>query len=113
MSLVKVEQIKEYLGVIHNSDDAKLQALIDGAEDEALEYLDREQLPRRNETSVDECDSNTPEAVSDSDDLSPAVRMGIYLIVQAMYDAATAEQMITIRKLAEIKWFPYRNGLGI
>lgn len=113
MSIVTLDQIKAYLDVIHNSDDAKLQLLVDGAEDEALQFLDRDQLPRRNESAVDECDSNQPEAVSDSDDLAPVVRMGIYLIVQAMYDAADAEEMARVRKAAETKWFPYRNRLGV
>ena len=113
MSTVTLEQIKAYLPVIHNSDDAKLQLLIDGAEDEALQYLDRDTLPRRNETAVDECDSNQPEPVSDSDDLAPVVRMGIYLIVQGMYDGAGADEMARIRKAAETKWFPYRNRLGV
>jgi Phage gp6-like head-tail connector protein len=112
MSTVTLEQIKEYLPVIHNSDDAKLQLLIDGAEDEALQFLDRDTLPRRNETAVDECDSNQPEPVSDSDDLAPVVRMGIYLIVQGMYDGSNADEMTKIRKAAETKWFPYRNRLG-
>lgn len=113
MSTVKVEQIKAYLDVIHNSDDAKLQVLIDGAEDEALQFLDRDELPRRNESAVDECDSNQPVPVSDSDDLAPVVRMGIYLIVQAMYDAADSDEMARVRKAAEIKWMPYRNRLGV
>jgi hypothetical protein len=113
MSTVKLEQVKAYLDVIHNSDDLKLQGLIDGAEDEALQFLDRDSLPRRNVTGVDECDSNQPEPVSDSDDLAPVVRMGIYLIVQAMYDGASADEMIKIRKAAETKWWPYRNGLGV
>jgi hypothetical protein len=113
MSIVKVEQIKAYLGVIHNSDDAKLQVLIDGAEDEALQFLDRDELPRARATAVDECDSNQPEPVSDSDDLAPVVRMGIYLIVQAMYDGATADEMNKVRMAAEVKWFPYRQRLGV
>lgn len=113
MSIVKLEQIKAYLDVIHNSDDAKLQLLIDGAEDEALMFLDREELPRRNDFAVDECDSNQPEPVSDSDDLAPVVRMGIYLIVQAMYEAKDADEMAAVRRAAETKWFPYRNRLGV
>ncbi|MGQ2994280.1 head-tail connector protein [Variovorax sp.] len=113
MSTVKVEQVKRYLDVIHNSDDAKLQDLIDGAEDECLQFLDRDSLPRRNQTAVDECDSNQPEPVSDSDDLAPAVRVGIYMIVQAGYDGANADEMAKIRSVAEVKWWPYRNRLGV
>lgn len=113
MSYVKVEQVKKYLDVIHNSDDAKLQELIDGAEDECLQFLDRDSLPRRGQSAVDECDSNQPEPVSDSDDLAPVIRMGIYLIVQGMYDGASAEEMAKVRRAAETKWWPYRNRLGV
>lgn len=113
MSAVKLEQIKKYLDVIHNSDDAKLQELIDGAEDECLQFLDRPSLPRRNVTAVDECDSNQPEPVSDSDDLAPVIRMGIYLIIQGMYDGADADEMQKVRKAAETKWWPYRGNLGV
>lgn len=112
MSYVKIEQIKAYLDIIHNSDDTKLQLLIDGAEDEALQYLDRPGLPRRNESVVDECDSNQPDPVSDSDDLAPVIRMGIYLIVQAMYEGKDAAEIEACRKAAEVKWHPYRNQLG-
>lgn len=113
MSTVRVAQVRAYLRITHRSDDALLQELINGAEDEALAYLDRPVLPRRGEFGVDECDSNTPAPVSDSDDLSPVVRMGIYLIVQGMYEGKDADEMTAIRRAAEIKWFPYRNQLGV
>ncbi len=113
MSTVTVDQIKAYLRVTHNSDDTLLQTLIDGAEDEALQFLDRDSLPRRGEAAVDEEDSNQPEAASDSDDLAPVVRLGIYLIVQAGYEAKDAAEMNAVRRAAEVKWMPYRNRLGV
>lgn len=113
MSLVKVEDMRAYLRVIHTSDDPLIQRLIDGAEDEALQYMDRKELPRRNETAVDECDSNTPEVVSDSDDLAPSVRAGIYMIVQAQYEGLSADDVQKFRAAAEVKWTPYRNQWGV
>lgn len=113
MSTVRVAQIRAYLRITHRSDDAMLQELINGAEDEALAYLDREVLPRRGEFQVDECDSNTPPLVSDSDDLSPMVRMGIYLLVQGMYEGKDAAEMEAVREVARQKFFPYRNKLGV
>ena len=113
MSTVRVAQIRAYLRITHRSDDAMLQELINGAEDEALAYLDREVLPRRGEFNVDELDSNTAPIVSDSDDLSPMVRMGIYLTVQGMYEGKDAAEMEAVREVARQKWFPYRNKLGV
>lgn len=113
MSTVRVAQVRAYLRITHRSDDAMLQELINGAEDEILAYLDREVLPRRGEFGVDECDSNTPPPVSDSDDLSPVVRMAIYLLVQGMYEGKDADEMEAIRRAAEVKAFPYRNKLGV
>lgn len=113
MSTVKVEQVRNYLRITHQSDDELLQDLIGQAEDEALAYLDRAVLPRPGEFQVDECDSNTPIPLSDSEDLAGAVRGGIYLIVQAMYERKSEDELAAVRRAAEVKWFPYRNQLGV
>ena len=112
MSAVTLDQMKAYLRVTHNADDVLLQDLIDGAEDEALRYLDRESLPRRNEAADTEADSNTPEPASDADDLAPTIRIGIYLIVQSMYEGKDASEVAACRQAAEIKWQPYRGRIG-
>lgn len=113
MSTVRVEQVRNYLKITHTDDDVELQELIDGAEDEALQFLDRDELPRRGQAAVDELDSNQPEPVSDSDDLAPVVRMAIYLLVQGMYEAKDATEMAAVRTVAERKLMPYRNRLGV
>lgn len=113
VSTVRVAQLRAYLRITHRSDDALLQDLINQAEDEALAYLDRAVLPRPGEFQVDECDSNTPVMISDSDDLAGSVRAGIYLIVQAMYERKDEDDMKAVRRAAEVKWFPYRNQLGV
>lgn len=112
MSVVTLDEIKTYLDVIHNEDDAKLQELINGAEDEALQFLDVVDLPKKTNPVERDFDSNTPEPASDSDDLAPSVRMAVYLLVQGMYEAKDAAEMMVIRKAAETKLMPYRAGLG-
>lgn len=112
MSIIPLDQVKDYLGVIHNLDDSKLQKLIDGAEEEALEYLDRPTLPKKGDTVVDECDSNTPPPPN-SESIAPSVEAGIFLIIQAGYDSVSVDDMLKIRKAAEIKWRPFRNNLGV
>lgn len=113
MSTVRVAQVRAYLRVTHRLDDALLQTLIESAESKALAYMDREVLPRRGEFQVDECSSNTPPPVSDSDDLDPAVRLGIYKIVQAAYEGADEETKTAAEIAARIDWFPFRNKLGV
>lgn len=113
MSYVKLEQIKAYLHVTHAEDDTKLQELIDGAEDEALQFLDMRELPRASAPTVRDFDSNVGEPVSDSDDLAPSVRMAIYLLVQGMYEATSPAELGEYRRAAEIKLMPYRGGLGL
>lgn len=113
MSVVTIEEIKDYLGVIHDQDDSKLQILLDGAEDEALQFLDRDTLPLVGDSAIDETDSNQPDPPETTDELAYAVKVGIYLVVQAMYDGADAAEMLRVRKAAEIKWMPYRNRLGV
>ena len=89
-----------------------LQDLINGAEAAALAYMNRERLPRAGEYQVDECDSNTPPPVSDSDDLACDVRVGIYEHVQAHYECDGDDRAAGIAS-ARQKWFPNRNQLGV
>jgi hypothetical protein len=129
-SIVKIEQVKAYLRITHSDDDVLLQDLIEQAEDECCQFLNRRSLPRRKQTGEDPLDSNTlpewdsnlldsnhhfpyREAVSDSDELATPVRGGIYLIVQGMYEGKDADEMQKIRTAAEVKWQPYRTKIGV
>jgi len=113
MAHVSLEQVKLYLDVTHDDDDAKLEDLIEQAEDEALQFLDLDALPRASAPNARDFDSNDPEPASDAADLAPAVRSGIYLLVQAMYEAKDADEMAKLRAAAETKLFPYRGNLGV
>jgi hypothetical protein len=114
MSTVTIAEAKAYLRVKHDSDDALLQMLLDSAEDECLQYLDRPALPKRGDVVVDECDTNAPiDPASDSDDIAPTVREGILMIVQAGYEAASVDDLGAVRRAATVKWHPYRNNLGV
>lgn len=113
MSLVTPIEVAAYLNLTHDLDNGRLQTLIDGAEDECLQFLDRDSLPRKGVTFAGEQDSNDADPTSDSDDLAPTVRMAIYLLVQGMYEGKDAPEMAAVRRLAEVKLMPYRNRLGI
>lgn len=112
MSVVTLQQVKDYLRVTHDDDDAMLQRLLDGAEDEALQYLDLTDLPRSSSPRERDFDSDTYPS-SDSDDIAPSVRMGIYLLVQGMYEATKPEELAVYRAAFEHKLMPYRDTLGV
>lgn len=113
MSVVTVEQAKTYLLVIGSSQDARLQQLIDEAEDECRQYLDRDVLPRIGAECPDDCDTAAvDDPVSDGEDLAPALRRGILMIVQAGFEAKDADEMMKMRKAAETCWAPFRCRWG-
>ncbi|MDQ3288646.1 MAG: phage gp6-like head-tail connector protein [Pseudomonadota bacterium] len=114
MSVVTVQEAKTALVVIHNHDDLRLQQLIDDAEDECLQFIDRPSLPRVGVSCPDECDTSyVDNPVSDGADLPKSIRRGILLIVQAAYEGKDADEMTKLRKAAEVCWFPHRCRLGV
>ncbi|WP_339617205.1 head-tail connector protein [uncultured Gilvimarinus sp.] len=106
MSVILLADAKKYLDVIHSYDDDKIQMLLDSAEDEALQFMDRANL-----TDWGDCCEPVSEPVSEQP-LPGSVRLGIYIMLQAAYQAspADAEQL---RDVAEVKLMPYRCNLGI
>lgn len=100
MSVITLEEAKSFLDVIHNGDDEKLQLLLEGAEDEVKQYLNR--------INLDEW-----EAATSSNGFIPAsVLIGILLLLQSNYQA-TPEEMEQLRKVAEMKLTPYRLEMGV
>lgn len=100
MSQITLSEAKGFLDVIHSADDAKLQLLLDAAEDEAQAFMNRDDLI--------EWDSN----VSSTDPIPGSIKMGVLLILQANYQASP-DDVEKLRKAAEIKLMPYRLDLGV
>ena len=101
MSVLNLEKVKSFLDVIHSADDAKLQMLLDGAEDEAAQFMNR--------LNVYEWES---EYVFDSEYLMPpGCLVGILLLMQASYQAGP-DDADKLRKAAETKLMPYRLDIG-
>ncbi|MGI2148011.1 head-tail connector protein [Shewanella baltica] len=98
MSNISLEQAKQFLDVIHDEDDAKLQLLLNAAEDEACQFMGRESLT----ILLDETTAELPASIT----------MGVMILLQANYQA-TPEDAAKLRKAAEIKLTPYRIGWGI
>lgn len=97
MSLIPIEEAKGFLDVIHDSDDGKLQVLLDGAEDEALQFMGRD---------------SWQELIGDTPLPPPSVTVGVMLLLQAAYQAAP-DDIPKLRAAAEVKLMPYRCGLGV
>ena len=98
MSTISLEQAKQFLDVIHDEDDAKLQLLLNAAEDEACQFMGKESLT----ILLDETTAELPASIT----------MGVMILLQANYQA-TPEDAAKLRKAAEIKLTPYRIGWGI
>lgn len=114
MSVVTVEMAKRDLRVTHTSDDVLIQELIDDAEDECLQYIGRDELPKKGEPWPDECDTaQVIELASDGDDLPGSLRRGILLIVSGAYEGKDLDEIAKIRKAAEVLWHPFRVNLGV
>lgn len=105
MSVIDLEKAKAYLGVIHNADDALLQELLDAAEDEALQYMDRDSFG-------EVCEDCSSEPSSGAETMPASVRRGVYVLLQAAYQASPDEQR-ELRAVAETILAPYRCNLGV
>lgn len=93
MSVISLADAKSFLDVIHNSDDDKLQLLLDGAEDESAKFL--------NVAGLDEWT-----------ELPFSILIGTLLILQANYQA-TPDDIPKLRSAAETKLMPYRVEIGV
>lgn len=103
MSVIDLQTAKQFLDVIHSADDAKLQMLLNGAEREALDFMNRDAF------GVEDCSSepsSEPEVMPDS------VRIGVLLLLQAAYQA-TPDDATKLRTAAEVKLMPYRCYMGV
>lgn len=121
MSIITLAEAKAFLDVIHTSDDAKLQALLDGAEQEALDFMNRTDFtaicvpwPEDHE----DYDSDTLVAGEQMSDvvaeygMPASVRTGILMLLQASYQA-DPDDAAKLRRIGETFLFPYRCGLGV
>lgn len=112
MSVVTVAQVKLHLRQFLNADDALIGMLIDGAEDELKRYLDRDELPRRDDPCADCVSDSTADPASDSDDLAPGVRTAVFFIVQASYEGIAADERQRLRDTAFEMVRSYRCRMG-
>ena len=102
MSVISIDIAKKYLDVIHAADDEKLQMLLDGAEDEAVQFMNRADLT--------EWDSDL--IIASEYSMPPGVMVGVVLLLQASYQAGV-DEIEKLRKAAETKLTPFRLSMGV
>lgn len=110
MSVINLQDVKRALRVIHSADDELLQQLLNSAEDEALRFCNRRQLPT---LPRDNPEAPSSEDIPSSEDpIAPSVFTAVVCLVKADYEASPAEAE-QLRNAAEVKLMPYRIGLGV
>ena len=93
MSVIYLDDAKAYLDVIHGMDDAKLQLLLDAAEDEASKFMNVSDLTEWTE-------------------LPMSIVIGVLLLLQGNYQASP-DEVEKLRMAAETKLLPYRVEMGV
>lgn len=107
MSFISLDLAKQYLNVIHDFDDLKLQMLLDGAEDEATQFIERTLSDLVEEDMIE----SSSEIINENT-LPSSVVLAVMMLLQGAYQA-TPEDAEKLRKGAEIKLTPFRIGWGI
>ena len=112
MSVIDLQTAKGYLDVIHSADDAKLQLLLDAAEDEAAQFMNRATLDGPWRSPACEARSELPsEPASEPEGVPESVLLGVLLLLQAAYDAGP-DDIEKYRRAGEVKLAPYRLCMG-
>ena len=109
MSRISLDVVRADLRMTHASDDALLQQLLDGAEDEACQFMDVTELPGP-------ASADSPPLTADSPPqapVAPAVVNAVLLLVQAGYLPLTGAEQLLRRQRAEQLLWPFRAQLGV
>ena len=118
MSVTALADIKLAMRIIGTSDDVFLQRLIDSAEDEALRFLNRTELPTLPLDNPGSFDSEgnpimaSEDIPTSEDPVAASIFTAIVCLVKADYEAGP-EDAQKLRAAAESKLYPYRILIGV
>lgn len=100
MSIINLALAKSFLDIIHSADDTKLQMLLDAAEDEAAQFMNRPF-------------ADVVIELGDGEEVTPpSAVVGVMLLLQAAYQASP-DDVPKLRAAAEVKLMPYRIEMGV
>jgi len=109
-SLITLEEAKDFLDVIHSSDDSKLQMLLDGAVEEACSFINQG-TPDEYEDFLASSENPYPVDSENPTGVPYSFIVGALLLLQANYQS-TPDEISKLRAAAEVKLFPLRIDLG-
>lgn len=115
---ITLEAVKRAIKVTQDLDDEDLLRLLKSAEQEALRFLNRRELPTLPlEYPVDDdgdssSESPSEETPSSEDPVAPDVENAVILLVRADYEGDPTKRKIH-RDAAETLLTPYRIGWGV
>jgi hypothetical protein len=107
--VIALATVKAYCRVTHSLDDTLLQTLLDGAEAEAMRFMNRSELPGAEYTLPE--DSSSEPDIDTEPSVAPDVLVAVALLVSMDYDADPDERA-KLRAAAECKLMPYRTEMG-
>lgn len=110
MSDIALADVKAFLRVTGSADDTLLGQLLDGAEAEVCRFCGRLELPTLPPDLP--TSDGAEDDVSSYDLVAPDVKVAVFMLVQAAYEATSPDDMAKIRAAVETKCMPYRTGLG-
>ena len=110
MSVIALATVKAYCRVTHSLDDTLLKTLLDGAEAEAMRFMNRSELPGAEYTLPE--DSSSEPDITTEPSVAPDVVVAVALLVACDYEA-DADERAKLRAAAECKLMPYRTEMGI
>lgn len=103
-TLISLDTAKSFLDVLHSSDDTKLQILLDGAVEEATNYMGYD-TPEDYKEFIDSSENPYGETPN-------GFVVGALLLLQANYQASP-DEIPKLRDAAYVKLFQYRIDWGI
>lgn len=111
MSVIALTTVKQYLRVTHTSDDTLLGWLLDAAEQEAMRFCNRSELPGLPLDYPE--DSSSEVDVTTEPDIAADVVAAVAMLVRVQYDALEADDAAKWRTVAETMLQPYRTEIGV
>lgn len=110
MSVISLATVKAYIRVTQSSDDGLLQMLLDGAETEALRYMNRTELPGATYTLPE--DSSSEPDITTEPEVAADVVVAVAMLTRLQYDSLDPDDAAKWRNVAERLLQPYRTEMG-